>query len=133
MLVVAGCGKKADPFIPKKKVSQVIRSLNGQYLDGQIVLKGRVMRPGTWRSARSREIRLKVDYSRYGIGHGPCQDCPVDFKKHEMILARISQEGNLVARWPVTEGKGLYVFKLRVMGDDGGLGPGSEIVRVIVP
>ena len=132
MLFVPGCGKKADPFIPSKRVSRVVQSLTAEYLDGQIALGGRLLKPLTRTDGKPGVVKLRVDYSKYGIGHGPCQSCPVDFREHEVILARVSEKGHVTARWQVSEGKGLYLLRLRVIGDDGGLGPPSEVVRIIV-
>ena len=132
MLFISGCGKKADPFIPKKGVSQVVQSLTAQYLDGQIALRGRLLRPLTRTDGEPGVIKLRVDYSKYGIGHGPCQSCPVDFKEHKVILARVSEKGHVTARWQVPEGKGLYLLRLRVVGDNGTLGPPSKVVQMIV-
>jgi len=131
-LTLFGCGKKSDPFIPKKQVSQVLRSVKAQYLGGRVVFEGKFVEARAGSAIQSGKIRLRVEYNQYSNGKVPCDTCPIDFKEHDMIQGKVSQDGKFTADWLPPESKGLYVLRLRVVGKDGDLGPLSERIRVVV-
>ena len=129
-ILVAACGKKADPFIAKKKISASVTSITARYEKGIIKLDGELLWAG-WRQDKDREKpKIRVDYGHYGPRNAPCATCPVDFTNHRIVSAIPTKDGRFVARLEVPEQEGVYLLRVRVVGEDGGLGPPSETGRV---
>jgi len=130
VFTLAGCGKKADPFIPKKPVAMIPSSIKAAYADGEVVFKGRVLGVKGGAKVRPGKLVLRLEYNQYPEGKPPCDTCPIDFGESETIVGRVSRDKTFVARWPVSRGKGPYVVRLRIVGNSGGLGPPSDNIYV---
>ena len=120
------CGKKADPFIPKKRVTLIPTSIKARYLDGKMLFEGRLSEIKGDTKVRPGKVLLRVEYNEYPEGKLPCDTCPIDFRAYETIVGQVSRDKTFVARWPMPHGKGTYVVRLRIVSKAGGLGPPSD-------
>ena len=132
-VVIFGCGKKGDPFLPKKQDLQVLRSVKAQYVSGIVIFKGNLVASRARKAIQAGRIRLKLDYTHYSNGKVPCEGCPIELKEHDMIQGSVSQDGKFTAHWVPPENQGLYVLRLQVMGEDSCIGPPSRILSIDIP
>lgn len=129
-MLVVGCGKKADPFIPKKKISALVKSITARYEEGIISVRGELLCAEKMDKGERDRVRMRIEYAHYGAGNVPCATCPVAFGHHKVISAIPCKDGKFVGRFEVPERDGIYLLRVRVIGDNGELGPPSEKIRV---
>jgi hypothetical protein len=127
----AGCGKKADPRVPREGFTARVENLNGGWEGPFIVLRGDLAGAADPEGAVRRLQGFRVYYGAYDPAEPPCEGCPVRYHGyHEFGPDAATSAPGLAFRIPGKRKDALYFFKVHVIGPEGGLGPASERRRV---
>jgi hypothetical protein len=107
------CGKKGDPFLPKKEFPARVTDLEGERQTEVIVLRGKISGPKEAEGA-------KVYYAQYPLEKSPCEGCPIEY------------QGYFLCRIPVKGQGQVYFFRVNLIGPSETMGPSSDMVKVVV-
>ena len=125
-----GCGKKTPPFLPKKEFPFKIGELKGEWINGDLFLKGGIRGPLEPKTAVGRVTGGRIYYARYSIENPPCEGCPIPYQGYrEFGPDSITTEG-LFLKVPLKLKKEIGFFKIHLFGPEGVLGPPSNRVRM---
>ncbi|RLB40343.1 MAG: hypothetical protein DRH12_10155 [Deltaproteobacteria bacterium] len=130
--LIGACGKKGDPFVPEKRLLASFRGVTARYESGKVTFTGDLVGVEKSQDLQRGKIKIRVDYAHYTSNEVPCINCPVDLSEHRITVASVGKDGRFAVGLPVSEQEGVYVFRLRVVGENGGLGPPSEILRLVI-
>jgi hypothetical protein len=119
------CGKKGDPFLPQKEISAKVSDLKGERENGDILLKGKISAPQALEGAR-------VYYAQYPLENTPCEGCPIEYQGYHGFGAEVFTEGGFICKVPVKGLGQVYFFRVNLIGQEGGIGPPSDRVKVVV-
>jgi hypothetical protein len=124
-MVTLSCGKKGDPFLPRKEISAKVTDLQGEREKGDILLRGKIRGPKEVEGA-------KVYYAQYPLGKAPCEGCPIEYQGYQAYGADVVKEEGFLCRIPVKVRGQVYFFRVNLIGPGGEMGPPSETVKVVV-
>jgi hypothetical protein len=131
-LVLGACGKKADPFLPKNELSLAVQQLEAERTNGAVALQGRIPKGTPAEQEAKRVVGIRLYHTRYKFQAAPCDGCPIDFPGYREVKDRVLR-GNLfsytVDRRPK---RGIHFFQVRLMGEEGALGPPSNVAKLAV-
>lgn len=128
-IIPAGCGQKGPPKLPKVKPPAGVRNLSVKLEGGDIVLR--------W-SAKATDIKTdgvegyRIYRSAEPVSEEECDGCPILFKRGDKVplVDKASKRVKLEYRetsFPGTR----YRFKVLPYDAQGGLGPDSNIVKIV--
>jgi hypothetical protein len=129
LLVLPSCGRKADPFLPQEGTNAKVANLSGAWQEGYIELKGSI------RDASESEATVTgahVNYAIYPVDEPPCDGCPIDFRGFHTFGSEAVEKGQFSCKIPGVERGNIYYFEVQLVGAKGGLGPASNMVKVVV-
>ena len=129
LVLLVGCGKKGPPSLPDTKAPQSVTSLTVSQQGGDIVLK--------WAVAKAAEDEaltegFQVYRSAEPVSEDSCEGCPVLFHRVAKVALddMATETRTMVYREPLLPAT-RYRFKVIPYDAQGGLGPDSNIVRII--
>jgi predicted small lipoprotein YifL len=125
LVATLACGKKGDPFLPKKEVSARVTDLRGVQEEGNIVLKGQISDPKDVQGA-------SVYYAQFPLEDPPCEGCPIEYQGHRSFGAEVVTEEGFFCTLPGKVQGRVYFFRVNLIGPGGRMGPPSETVKVVV-
>ncbi len=126
------CGKKTPPFLPKKEFSAKVANLRGEWVKGNILLKGDISGLKKPKRALGQIKGARVYYGQYPLKTPPCDGCPIEYHGDHEFGAEVITEEGFFCKVPV-EKKGQIIFlKVHLFGPEGAMGPPSNRVKVIV-
>ena len=131
-LAVAGCGKKGDPFLPKSKLGLVVQELQADLSNNTVVLRGRIPLGESAVQEAKQVAGMWLYHTRYGIDAAPCEGCPIDFPGHRQVKGKVLQGDQFSFTVRDKAKQGIHFFQVRLMAEDGGLGPPSNVAKLIV-
>ena len=128
-VIIAGCGQKGPPKLPKVKPPVGVSNLSVKLEGGDIVLR--------W-SAKGDDIKTDgvegylIYRSAEPVSEEECDGCPVLFKRGEKVplVDKASKRVKLEYRETSIPGT-RYRFKVLPYDAQGGLGPDSNIVKIV--
>ena len=125
-----GCGKKADPFIPKESFNPRVKALVGYWEGDAIVLKGKVDYPEEKEGSKDTILGLRIYYASYPEKSPPCPGCPIQYQG----ITNFGPEVIVGDAFDCTLKPGkrdqLYMIKVHLIGPGGALGPASDILSI---
>jgi hypothetical protein len=131
-LALGACGKKADPFLPKNELSLVVQQLKAERADGAVTLQGRIPEGTPAEQEAKRVIGIRLYHTRYKVQAAPCDACPIDFPGYREVKDPVLR-GNLFSHTVDKRPKrGIHFFQVRFMGEEGALGPPSNVAKLAV-
>lgn len=125
LLVTMTCGKKGDPFLPKKEFPARVTDLEGERQKEVIVLRGKISGPKEAEGA-------KVYYAQYPLEKSPCEGCPIEYQGYQAFGAEVVTEEGFLCRIQVKGQGQVYFFRVNLIGPSEALGPSSDMVKVVV-
>ena len=125
LLVTMTCGKKGDPFLPKKEFPARVTDLEGERQKEVIVLRGKISGPKEVEGA-------KVYYAQYPLEKSPCEGCPIEYQGFQAFGAEVVTEEGFLCRIPVKGQGQIYFFRVNLIGPSETIGPSSDMVKVVV-
>lgn len=121
------CGKKAPPFIEKKKFSVKVSGLKADRIGKEIVLKGSL-------KGNKESISVikegRVYYAQYPANDPPCEDCPIRYQGYDIFGPEIIKGNSFLCKFPTKPGEHIYYLKVYLIGPEGSQGPGSERIMI---
>jgi hypothetical protein len=125
LIVTLTCGKKGDPFLPKKEFPAKVTHLEGERQKQVIVLRGKISGP--------KEVEgVRVYYAQYPLEKSPCEGCPIAYQGHQTFGAGVVTEEGFLCRIPVKGQGQVYFFRVNLIGAGEAIGPPSDTVKVVV-
>ncbi len=124
-MVTVTCGKKGDPFLPKKQFPARVNDLEGERQEEVIVLRGKISGPKGVKGAR-------VYYAQYPLEKSPCEECPIKYQGYQAFGAEVVTEEGFLCRIPLKGQGQVYFFGVNLIGPSEAVGPPSETVKVVV-
>jgi predicted small lipoprotein YifL len=127
LTVVGSCGKKGPPFIPEKQPPHRVKELKGEWVDGDVLLSGKV---GEENGQGQEVAGCKVYHAWYPLEGAPCEGCPIDFKELQTIEGEVVKGRRFKCMVSQVRKKGIHYFRVALMGADGEVGPSSNTAKV---
>jgi hypothetical protein len=125
LIVTLACGKKGDPFLPKKKFPLRVTGLKGEREQGDILLSGKISDPKKVEGA-------KVYYAQYPLEKSPCEGCPIEYQDYQAFGAEVVTEEGFLCRIPIKARGQAYFLRVDLIGPGGAVGPPSDTTKVVV-
>ncbi|MBN1850421.1 MAG: hypothetical protein JW932_17765 [Deltaproteobacteria bacterium] len=134
MLVIAGwaCGRKAPPFIPEAVFSAKVVGLEGQWVEGKIVLTGTIDLSETQEDIHGEIKGCRVYLAEFPVENSPCKGCPIQYSHFHECGANVIGSNGFVCDMPIDDRDRILFLKVHLIGPNGILGPASEQIRVEV-
>ena len=124
-----GCGKKAPPFLPDKRLGITVENLTGRWEKGTVRLKGKV-RDG--HNEMGRVTGCRVYHAWYPLDASPCEGCPISMTEFKTVKGKVVSDAGFNCQVPVTRSKGIWYFQVRLTGTRNSLGPSSDRIRLVI-
>jgi len=132
VFVLVRCGKKGPPFLPEKEIPYRLNALSVEQQGGGFHLEGKVVDPrDPARPVPVIEVG-RVYHACYPLDNPPCENCPIDYGPFRSVRGEQVGKGRFSCQVPVKAGKGIHFFKIRLIGPEGGIGPFSDRVKIII-
>ena len=132
LLAIVACGKKGPPFLSKEELSAKVIDLTGEWVKGEILLKGNISSPQGAKEARNLTRGSRVYYAQYPLESPPCAGCPIEFHGYYTFGEEVITEEGFFCRVPGEIHGKVCFFKVNLIGAEGAIGPPSNTVRVVV-
>ena len=132
LLAILACGKKGPPFLSKKEFSARVIDLTGEWVKGDIFLKGNISSALGSKEGRGLIKGSRVYYGRYPLENPPCAGCPTEFHGYYTFGEEVIKEERFLCRVPGEIQGNVYFFKVKLVGAGGAIGPPSNMVKVVV-
>ncbi|MBW1768155.1 MAG: hypothetical protein JRJ65_14060, partial [Deltaproteobacteria bacterium] len=124
LLALPMCGKKGPPLLPQKEFPYRVTDLMGEWSEGRILLKGKIL--GSSGSKKAKDIMgCRVYYGQYPLENPPCDDCPIEYHESLEFGAEVITEKDFSCIVPEKREGQIYFFKVHLIGPEGILGPPS--------
>ena len=132
LFAVTSCGKKTPPFLPKKEFSAKVANLSGDWVEGNILLKGDIS--GLKKQKRSpKQIKgSRVYYGQYPLETPPCDSCPIEYHGYHGFGSEVITDEGFSCKVPVEKKGQIHFLKVHLIGPEGAMGPPSNRVKIIV-
>ncbi len=131
-LTVSSCGKKGPPFVPRKEFSVKIVDLKGEWVKGDLFLKGDIHRPMEPEKAVGPVKGCRVYYARYTLEDSPCAGCPIEYQGYYELGPEVITAEGFFCKVPGEIKRQISFFKVHLTGPEGVVGPPSNRVRVVM-
>ena len=132
LFVLTGCGKKGPPFLPEKDISLIVARLSADWKDGAFHFQGEIAGPQDEIDASSNIKGCRIFYAFYSVDSPPCEGCPIDYTVLKEIEGTVINEGQFLCNVSGEKKKGIYFFKVRLIGQEGETGPYSDRAKLVV-
>ena len=132
LLALPQCGIKAPPFLPKGHILSRVQPLAGEWKDGVVYLKGRVVPPRGDEKNTTDVLGCRIYHARYDLEDPPCEGCPIQYDRLKDIETGVITGDNFHCRVTGIEKKGVHFFKVRLLGIKEALGPPSNDVKLTI-
>jgi predicted small lipoprotein YifL len=132
LLGIAACGKKGPPFLPQKDVPVRVSDLEGEWADGNIVLKGKISGVKDAKEAKEQVKGCRVYYGQYPLDDPPCDGCPIKYQGYQTFGSEVISEEGFRCKLPVKDRGQIYFIEVHLIGSKGRLGPPSNRIKVVV-
>jgi hypothetical protein len=129
VLILPSCGRKTNPFLPQEGTNAKVVDLLGAWHEGYIELKGNIRDVS---ETESTVTGAHVNYAIYPVDEPPCDGCPIEFKGFHTFGSEAVEKGRFSCRVPGAVRGNIYYFEVQLVGPKGGLGPASDMVKVVV-
>jgi hypothetical protein len=129
LLILPSCGRKADPFLPQESTNAKVADLSGAWQEGYIELKGNIRDVS---ETESTVTGAHVNYGIYPVDEPPCDGCPIEFRGFHTFGSEAVDKGQFSCRIPGAVRGNIYYFEVQLVGAKGGLGPASNVIKVVV-
>jgi hypothetical protein len=127
-----GCGKKGPPVLPDRELPFYVQRLKADMKNGTVFLTGNVVAPEIEEGSEAPLITgCRVYSSCFALNAAPCEGCPIDYKLHKELRWEGSGEDFECKLMDISE-KGIYFFKVRLLGPNHAIGPPSNQVKLII-
>jgi hypothetical protein len=126
------CGKKAPPFLPERSLPLEVRELTGERENGIVRLTGNFVSLKGGEGDISDLAGCRIYLARYDLDHPPCESCAIKYKMREEVRGPVVEEGKFRCQVSGIDKKGIYFFKVRLLGQEGVQGPFSDSVKLVV-
>ena len=110
----------------------VVDQLNAEWRNGVFYLQGEIKGPEELMEDPSGVAGCRIIYACYPADNAPCEDCPIDYNGLKEIQAHVINQGRFACELPEEKAKGIYFFKVCLIGQGGETGPYSERAIVVV-
>jgi len=128
-VIPAGCGQKGPPKLPKVKAPVGVSNLAVKLEGGDIVLSWSVKKAEIEKSGVA---GYRIYRSAEPVSDEDCDGCPVLFKRGAKVPLVDKESKRLVLEYREAMLPGTrYRFKVVPYDAQGGLGPDSNIVRIV--
>lgn len=131
-LAVLSCGKKGPPFLPNKILNFRVDQLRGEWENGDVVLKGQVVRLWGQKEDMYDVIGCRVYYAWYAPGDSPCRGCPIEYRVWKEIRGEVITGEGFYCRVPWIKKEGIHLFNVSLIGKKGMISPPSNKVELVV-
>ncbi len=132
LFAITGCGKKGPPFLPEKDISLRVARLSADWKDGTFHLQGGIAGSQDEMDASSNIKGCIIFYAFYPADSPPCEGCPIDYTVLKEIEDTVINEGQFLCNVPRERKKGIYFFKVRLIGREGETGPYSDSAKLVI-
>lgn len=126
------CGKKGPPFLPQREFSLSVIDLRGEWVKGEIRLKGNISSLQGSKGGRDQIKGARVYYAQYPLESPPCASCPIEYEGYHGFGAEVVVEEGFFCRVPIRVRGQVYFFRVNLMGPGGATGPPSDTIKVVV-
>jgi hypothetical protein len=131
-LLLGGCGKKADPFVPKNELGLAVRQLQAELDNGTVFLQGRIAGEDAAADEAKRVVGIRLYHTRYEPDTAPCRGCPIDFPGYRDVKGEVLRENSFSWKLDKRPEQGIHFFQVRLQSKEGGLGPPSNVAALTV-
>ena len=131
-LAIAACGKKGPPFLSKREFSAEVTNLTGEWIKGEILLKGDIRSSSGLRQAGDQIKGSRVYYAQYSLEDPPCAGCPIEFNGYYTFGGEVITEEGFLCRIGGEFQGTICFFKTNLVGAGGEIGPPSNTVEIVV-
>jgi len=132
LMGIAACGKKGPPFLPQKEFFVKVEDLEGEPVNGHIVLKGNISGHKGPAKITDAVKGSRVYYRQYPLESPPCDGCPIKYQSYHGFGSEVITEEGFRCKVPDTIKGQIYFLEVRLMGPGKTLGPPSNRVKVVV-
>ncbi len=132
LFVLTGCGKKGPPFLPEKDISLRVARLSADWKDGTFHLQGDIVGSQDEMDASSDIKGCRIFYAFYSVDSPPCEGCPIDYTVLKEIEDNVINEGQFLCNVSGEKKKGIYFFKVFLIGKAGETGPYSDRAKLVI-
>ncbi len=132
LFVITGCGKKGPPFLPEKVISLRVDRLSADWKNGTFQFLGGIAGPQDEIDASSSIKGCRIFYAFYPADNPPCEDCPIDYTVFKEIEDTLINESQFLCNVSGEKKKGIYFFKVRLIGQEGEIGPDSDRAKLVI-
>ncbi|MFC1820402.1 hypothetical protein ACFLZG_04885 [Thermodesulfobacteriota bacterium] len=126
------CGKKAQPQLIKNEFFDRVADLKGELREGDIYLSGRIKglngASGTINPAKG----CRVYYGQYSFDNAPCEGCPIKYGGYHEFGPEVIKGKDFLCILPGKFKAQIYFFKVHLVGEEGTIGPSSNVIKVKV-
>ena len=130
---LGSCGKKGPPFVPKKRpIALELKDITVSWVQDGVRFEGKVRGPGADKLRRPHGLKIMIEHAWYGPGQAPCKSCPIVFTNKEVVSGTLGKGRSFSCSLPLPKRRGVHFFQIRVVGDNGVLGPVSERLQLVV-
>jgi predicted small lipoprotein YifL len=129
LLSIPSCGKKGDPFLPRKDFDARVTDLKADQQEAFILLEGSVEFSEI---ERNRVTGSRVYFAEYPAESPPCEGCPIEYQGYRSFGPEVIQDKRFSCRISDIRRNQVYFFKVVLSGPGDIQGPFSNFVRVIV-
>ncbi len=130
--VPVACGKKGPPFLPKVEFSLGVKKLSAELKKGGVYLQGNIIGPQDETIDSSTISGCKVFYAFFPVDNPPCEGCPIKFRLLKEIEGKVTIDGRFFCEVLEKKMTGIYFFKVRLTGKNGGIGPHSNRAKLVL-
>ena len=113
LLSIPSCGKKGDPFLPRKDFDARVTDLKAEQQESSILLEGSVVLSEI---ASNRVKGSRVYFAEYPAESPPCEGCPIEYQGYRSFGPEVIQDGR---SFPVGLGcqrNEVYFFRVVLVG-----------------
>jgi len=132
LLAPVACGKKGPPFLAKKVISKRVEQLNAEWRNGGVVLKGQIVEPKDQEKDGSNVTGCIVYHALFALEKPPCEGCPIEYRTYKNIEEEVIAREGFSCRVPEMKKRGIHFFKVRLIGQNGEIGPSSNRAKLII-
>ena len=129
LLSTPSCGKKGDPFLPRKDFDARVTDLKADQQESSILLEGSVVFSEI---AKNRVMGSRVYFAEYPAESQPCDGCPIEYQGYRSFGPEVIQDKKFSCRISDVKRNEVYFFKVVLVGPGDIQGPISNFLKVIV-
>lgn len=118
--------------MPQKDMPLKVKQLTGEWKNGDILFKGRVSAHKGSSKGTGDVLGCRIYGAHYNLENPPCEGCPIEYRFVKKVAADVTYGDEFSCQLPNIMKKGIYFYKVHLLGQKGTLGPPSNVVRLVI-